>query len=507
MLSTKNRPSGVEHDKENEPPMATIYGVQYGIMSMDDVLRLSSGEVNSTIITKSGIVQRFGINDSHFGTILNNMLCGTCANSMDSCPGHTGHINLAEPVINIEFLSYVHKILTCVCFYCSRLLLPEDHPKYAAIMRIKNTKQRFSEIYDVCSKYRKCCSWADHTASRKTNKKRKREQEEEEEVASTDQDADMKTLLKQRYCQGVQPTYTKDDVVVRATFAVTRKDVKRGVKFPSMSSRDIFDILHFMIPDDIRKLSLDPEHSLPSSMMWRALLVPPVAMRPSRSKPNNTRIGNEDDLTIRLRAIVKSNGLLQSIPGVVNFAQYHFEGAMYQSMEEVKQVILTRGNLTKDVSKDVSKDVPYVVPSKRAATHESRYIELQKNVAGYQDSKYQLKNAEGSDYGRERKCLRSRFSGQTAKRGRVRDTILGKRMDYSARTVITPDNYIRVDELGVPISMCKTLTFPETVTRLNIHKLTEMVRRGPTSIPGPIMCKKQGASLSLCDLVTDTRSN
>lgn len=55
---------------------------------------------------------------------------------------------------------------------------------------------------------------------------------------------------------------------------------------------------------------------------------------------------------------------------------------------------------------------------------------------------------------------------------------MGKRVDFSARTVISGDACIEIDELGVPITIAQTLTFPEIVTQLNIEKLKELVERG-----------------------------
>ena len=47
---------------------------------------------------------------------------------------------------------------------------------------------------------------------------------------------------------------------------------------------------------------------------------------------------------------------------------------------------------------------------------------------------------------------------------------MGKRVDFSARTVITPDPTINIDELGVPWSIALNLTYPETVTPYNIER-------------------------------------
>ena len=63
---------------------------------------------------------------------------------------------------------------------------------------------------------------------------------------------------------------------------------------------------------------------------------------------------------------------------------------------------------------------------------------------------------------------------------------MGKRVDFSARTVITPDPNLAIDEVGVPRSIARNLTYPEIVTPFNIHKLQELVERGPYELPGAI---------------------
>lgn len=52
-----------------------------------------------------------------------SFLCATCENTEEGCPGHFGHIELAEPVFHPLFLSTIHKILCCVCQNCGQLLL------------------------------------------------------------------------------------------------------------------------------------------------------------------------------------------------------------------------------------------------------------------------------------------------------------------------------------------------------------------------------------------------
>ena len=56
------------------------------------------------------------------------------------------------------------------------------------------------------------------------------------------------------------------------------------------------------------------------------------------------------------------------------------------------------------------------------------------------------------------------------KEGRVRGNLMGKRVDFSARTVITPDPNLRIDQIGVPKTIAQNLTYPEIVTPFNIDR-------------------------------------
>jgi DNA-directed RNA polymerase, beta'' subunit/160 kD subunit len=85
--------------------------------------------------------------------------------------------------------------------------------------------------------------------------------------------------------------------------------------------------------------------------------------------------------------------------------------------------------------------------------------------------------------GRPLKSLRERCKG---KEGRVRGNLMGKRVDFSARSVITPDPNIGIDELGVPKKIAKNLTYPEIVNQFTIERLTQAVRNGPHHYPGAL---------------------
>ncbi|MEN3048078.1 MAG: DNA-directed RNA polymerase subunit A' [Candidatus Caldarchaeales archaeon] len=188
------------------------------------------------------------------------------------------------------------------------------------------------------------------------------------------------------------------------------------------------------IPDgDLELLDLDPKSARPEWMVLTVLPVPPVYVRPSITLETGYR--SEDDLTHKLVDILRVNQRLRDAiasgapsPVIIELAdllQYH-------------------------VTTYINNEVPNLAP----AQHRS---------------------------GRILKTLAQRLKG---KEGRFRLNLSGKRVDFSARTVISPDPNIDIDEVGVPIEVAMQLTVPESVTPWNREKLKQLVRNGPYSYPG-----------------------
>ena len=70
------------------------------------------------------------------------------------------------------------------------------------------------------------------------------------------------------------------------------------------------------------------------------------------------------------------------------------------------------------------------------------------------------------------------------KEGLFRMNMMGKRVNYAARTVITPDPNISIDEIGIPDVFAKVLTYPCTVTPASVYFLRQLVLNGPNNYPG-----------------------
>ncbi len=82
------------------------------------------------------------------------------------------------------------------------------------------------------------------------------------------------------------------------------------------------------------------------------------------------------------------------------------------------------------------------------------------------------------------KSIRGLCQRLKGKQGRFRGNLSGKRVDFSGRTVISPDPNLAVDQVGVPMLVAKIMTYPEKVNRYNVEKLRKVVLNGPDVHPG-----------------------
>lgn len=189
-------------------------------------------------------------------------------------------------------------------------------------------------------------------------------------------------------------------------------------------AEQVRQVLDRVTDGDALVMGFDPELCHPRDLILTVLPIPPPQVRPAVAFGSAK---SDDELTHQIMSIVKRNLLLR---------------------------------------KDKESGV-------KAAIDRSRAL-LQEHVATfYNNASTYYKPAKVGDT-KKLKSLTERLKG---KYGRLRGNLMGKRVDFSARTVITGDPNIDVDEVGVPFSVAMTLTFPERVNVVNKKRLTEFVQR------------------------------
>ncbi|XP_031343818.1 DNA-directed RNA polymerase II subunit RPB1-like [Photinus pyralis] len=139
---------------DSKAPLRYVKRVQFGILSPDEIRRMSvtEGGIRFPETMEAGRPKLGGLMDPRQGVIDRNSRCQTCAGNMTECPGHFGHIDLAKPVFHVGFITKTIKILRCVCFYCSKLLVSPNNPKIKeVVMKSKGQpRKRLAFVYDLC---------------------------------------------------------------------------------------------------------------------------------------------------------------------------------------------------------------------------------------------------------------------------------------------------------------------------------------------------------------------
>lgn len=333
---------------------------------------------------------------------------------MTTCPGHFGSINLNFPVLHPGFIDTVLKIIRCVCFFCSELLLTDKDKQN--IQRVRDRKQRLSAAA-AAAKGKKICP----------------------------------------ACAGVQPLYSRQSLSIKCDWSkVTFSDPEEAQYCQRpFTAAEIRLILRHISDETYTLLSLNPRASRPENFVLTMLVVPPPIIRPSITISEGSRARGQDDLTSKLCDIVKANTV-------------------------VKQV------LEKEAA-----SIPRLGLS-IAAQQVVADLAFQVSTFTNNDLRGQRQSMQRS--GLPSKSITSRLKG---KEGRIRGSLMGKRVNFSARSVVSPDSQMDIDQVGVPHRVATKLTVPEAVTDWNLDRLRACVRAGPGVLQGAHSVIRAGATVLL----------
>ena len=370
----------------------SIQGIKFSVWSPNEIRKYSVAEITAPeTYDEDGMAVQGGLMDGRLGTLEPGQKCLTCGNTAARCPGHFGHIELAEPILHIAFIDSIHKLLLATCRSCSRIRISDED--LAKFLKIKSRKASYTvisqkripdEILDKAKKAKECA-----------------------------------------HCGKIQ----YDLIFTKPTIFIEKTELGESRLLP-ITIRERFS----QITDaDLDLLGYDHTTARSEWFILQALPVPPVTVRPSIIL--ETGIRSEDDLTHKMVDIIRVN----------------------QRLKESKEA-----GTPPLIVQDLVDLLQY---------HATTYFDNE--VSGIPQAHHRS--------GRPLKTLTQRLKG---KEGRFRGSLSGKRVDFSSRTVISPDPNLDLAEVGVPESIAKKLTIPEIVTEWNIEKLKKLVINGPDTWPG-----------------------
>jgi DNA-directed RNA polymerase subunit A' len=339
-----------------------IQSIRFTLLSPSELRKLSAVEVQAAdTYDEDGVPIVSGLMDGRLGTLEPRQKCKTCGNTASACPGHFGHIELAEPVIHVSFAKLIHRLLSITCRNCGRILLTEEKIEKFKV-RHADLKQRLNTVPDAfldeIIKDAKKAQQCPHCGQ------------------------------KQYPIEHGKPTTFHEIVAEGGAVRLTPSTVRERLE---------------RIPDDdLILLGMDPKAARPEWAVLQVMPVPPVSVRPSITLESGIR--SEDDLTHKLVDIIRINQKLREAleSGVpINIIQELHELLQY---------------------------------------HVTTYFDNE--VSGLPPARHRS--------GRALKTLVQRLKG---KEGRFRGNLSGKRVDFSARTVVSPDPNLDINEVGVPLDV------------------------------------------------------
>jgi DNA-directed RNA polymerase II subunit RPB1 len=387
-----------------------IIGIQFSILSPEEIRKGSVAEITSkeAYINNKPVIN--GLFDPRMGVLEPGLICPTDGLDYMQTPGYFGHIELARPVFYVQYLSTIQKILRCVCFKCSKLLISKEKYKQALKMQ---TQARWKYVSELCKGIKRCGEDTEDGCGCLQPKKIKKE--------------GMSSLF--------------------AEWANTAEDSEESTIVIPLTPELVLKIFKRISDEDVTFMGFSPIWSRPDWMVCQVLAVPPPAVRPSVKHDAQQR--SEDDLTHILVNIVKTNKTL---------------------LEKLQN------NAPENILNDWS-------------------VVLQYHVASMVDNKLPGASPVAQRSGRPFKSIKDRLNG---KGGRMRGNLMAKRVDFSARSVITADPNISIRELGIPMKIAKNITKPIVVNRVNKAFLTKLVQNGPDVWPGAKILERQnGQSITL----------
>ncbi len=369
---------------------------------------------------------------------------------------------------------------------------------------------------------------------------------EEEEVQCDDGDEELNEEEEEEEAEGESNRQGATTAAAETTMDTRNgsSTTKKKRDYVPFSVRKAFDILRFITDEDARTLGWNPPKSRPEWAIHTVFPIPPTAIRMMETTVSaggkGKKVSREDELSKKLREILRVNTALRDEKqkwykenNIHVTDSDHVTGCKVRKQGVVKRKKLNSGGSSssiaielddvepsddemdddeelelqenahstavalrlQDDTKPWEEDVDFGLIDDKTATGKkirTLILKLQYELASYVKS-----DLSGLKLGSQRSSTYRGFEQKLkGKHGRIRGTVISKRTNYCARTVITPNTDIDIDEIGVPVAIAKQLTFKHTVTPLNIHHLSELVRAGPNVYPGAVAIHKPDGSVT-----------
>ncbi len=442
-----------------------LVGLRFGLMNDVELERRSAFSLSQTPNQcKKNYPTLDSVTDPRLGTTQSNVACSKCALGALECQGHLAHIDLTFPCAIGAFLPHLDIILTCFCYRCSALLVPESNAKLKQLRKINVPEtmgyEKASRILYIQALKTRVCG----------------------EQLVNDLLSPSQALRRQKRakigCGALNPMYWVRlvDVLLRPVWNIETP--------PKITMETIYSMLKNVKDEDASVIGFNSPVASLSALVVKKFIIAPLLIRP----PRNRR--SVDDLTDRLENIVRINKVVADNPRSGNLSITTFDTGIECHGTDYFECI------GEDVYEKEDRPRRSVSKKPLIPRHLAMLFELQRQIAGFTFSK--LNQKKDLDYGRIKGCVSDKFtaSANGEHKGIMKGSLMSKRADLSARAPVSPDTDIPFDCIGVPVRICKALTIEEVVTKLNYTTLLSTVLRGD-QYPGANRITRNGVDYQI----------
>ncbi|KAI4454954.1 dna-directed rna polymerase [Holotrichia oblita] len=461
----------------------------FSIFTEEEIKKLSVLKICNTITFDAlGYPVSGGLYDKCLGPLSERGdPCGTCFQNIYQCPGHYGHIELPLPVINPIFTKIIATILKMTCYSCFRIQIPESIKQSLSIQMRLLDKGLITEAIEIQSRISGAIS-DDGTFENISPESLSTISEYKKLTGSLDTDyntalnKNIEGLKNQFLSNTLKEIKTKKSCIyckqqlnklnaVKDKFILVTKVVKGGSKIVTSESKHLNpeeikthlrslwgndrDVLVQLVP----VLSMVESQYPTDVFFFKVIPVPPPNVRPANFVAGRVTENNQSQI---YKAILHDVFLLNVIIKVIQ------NDGRVNILDEAATGAYTVARGSSSLEK----------------LHLA-WDSLQYNVNNILDK-------QGRDTGGEQ-GLKQIIE---KKAGIIRMHMMGKRVNYAARSVITPDPNLNVDEIGIPEEFAKKLTYPVPVTSWNVEQLRKIIMNGPNVHPGAVMVEFEDGSIT-----------
>ncbi|CAD5120480.1 DgyrCDS9046 [Dimorphilus gyrociliatus] len=406
-----------------------ISQLTFGVLSSKEIRQQGQVQVVAkNLYTQDGIHQPhpYGVLDRQMGVCGKADKCAACHKDVFACTGHFGYIDLELPCFHIGHFRNVITILQTICKTCSHVLLPPpEKKKWISVINRPNLpylqkKTLRKKISEQAKKISVCPYCSAVNGVVKKCGLLKISHEPHRALGKKK----LESVMEERIIEFQSAIDSNAEL---------KGLLKNGHPSIILNPMIVLELFKRIPREDIGLLMMSSASGTPEDIILTRIPVPPVCIRPS--VVSDVKGGTtEDDITMKLSEIIFLNDVI---------CKHRATGAkMHMMMEDWDFLQLQVALL---INSETTGVPPHMQP---------------------------------------KKPLRGLCQRLKGKQGRFRGNLSGKRVDFSSRTVISPDPNMRINQVAIPIHVAKILTFPERVTPHNIKLMKQLIKNGCDVHPG-----------------------